>query len=108
MKSIYKSVEGERAVRERYLAILKHWPLPNQQLRVPTREGETFIVACGDASAPPLLLLHGGMANSAMWMGDVAAWAEHFRAYAVGTIRRTGRAGTAASAGVARWQAWSR
>src|ERR1700677_4388110 len=90
MKSIYKSVEGERAVRERYLAILKHWPLPNQQLRVPTREGETFIVACGDASAPALLLLHAGMANSAMWMGDVAACAEHFRVYAVDVIGEAG------------------
>src|ERR1700722_2975008 len=90
MNSIYKSVEGERAVRERYLEILKHWPVPNQQLRVPTRKGETFIVACGDAHAPPLLLLHGGMTNSAMWMGDVAAWAEHFRVYAVDVIGEAG------------------
>ena len=90
MKRIYKSLEGEREVRERYLTILKHWPVPNRQLRVPTREGETFIVACGDAGAPPLLLLHGGMTNSAMWMGDVAAWAEHFRVYAVDVIGEAG------------------
>ncbi len=79
MKSIYKSVEGEREVGERYLTILKRWPVPNRQLRVPTREGETFVVTCGDENAPALVLLHGGMTNSAMWMGDVAAWAEHFR-----------------------------
>ena len=90
MTRIYKSVEGERAVRERYLTILKHWPVPNQQLRVPTREGETFIVACGNENAPPLLLLHGSMANSAMWMGDVAAWAAHFRIYAVDIIGDAG------------------
>jgi len=90
MKSIYKSTEGERAVRERYLEILKYWPVPNQQLRVPTREGETFVVACGDEAAPALLLLHGGMANSAMWMGDVAAWAAHFRVYAVDVIGEAG------------------
>ncbi len=90
MKRIYKSIEGERGVCERYLAILKYWPVPNQQLRVPTREGETFVVACGDVSAPPLVLLHGGMANSAMWMGDVAAWTEHFRVYAVDVIGEAG------------------
>jgi pimeloyl-ACP methyl ester carboxylesterase len=90
MTSIYKSAEGERAVRERYLAFLKHWPVPNQQLRVPTREGETFIVACGDANAPPLLLFHGSVANSAVWMGDVAAWAPHFRVYAVDMIGEPG------------------
>jgi pimeloyl-ACP methyl ester carboxylesterase len=90
MKSVYKSAEGERAVRERYLKILQHWPVPNQQLRVATRAGETFIVACGDQNAPPLLLLHGGMANSAMWMGDVAAWAARFRVYAVDVIGEAG------------------
>jgi pimeloyl-ACP methyl ester carboxylesterase len=57
---------------------------------VPTREGETFIVACGDQNAPPLLLLHGGMANSAMWMGDIAAWAARFRVYAVDVIGEAG------------------
>jgi pimeloyl-ACP methyl ester carboxylesterase len=30
------------------------------------------------------------MANSAMWMGDVAAWAEHFRVYAVDLIGEAG------------------
>jgi pimeloyl-ACP methyl ester carboxylesterase len=87
---IYKSAEGERAVRDRYLDILKHWPVPNRQLRVPTREGETFVVACGDENAPPLLLLHGSMANSTMWMGDVASWAAHFRVYAVDVIGDAG------------------
>lgn len=94
MKSVWKSAEGERAVRERYLEILKHWPVPNRQLRVPTREGETFVIdssgACGDESAPPLLLLHGSMANSAMWMGDIAAWAENFRVFAVDIIGDAG------------------
>ncbi|MGP0076087.1 MAG: alpha/beta fold hydrolase [Bryobacteraceae bacterium] len=90
MKSFYKSAAGERAVRERYLEILKHWPVPNRQLRVPTREGETFIVACGDESAPPLVLLHGASGNAAMWMADVGAWARQFRVYAVDVIGDAG------------------
>ncbi len=90
MTAVYKSAEAERAVRERYLEILKYWPVPNQQLRVPTREGETFIIACGREDAPPLLLFHGSVANSAMWMGDVPAWAEHFRIYAVDMIGDAG------------------
>jgi len=94
MARIYKSTEGERAVHERYLTILKRWPVDNQQFRVPTREGETFIIACGEAQAPPVLLLHGSAANSAMWMGDIAAWAPHFRLYAIDTI---GEAGLSAS-----------
>lgn len=90
MKNVWKSPEGERAVRERYLEILKYWPVPSRQLRLPTREGETFVVACGDENAPALVLLHGSMANSAMWMGDVAAWAPHFRIYAMDVVGDAG------------------
>ena len=92
MKSIYKSAEGERAVGERYLTILKHWPVPNEQLRVPTREGGTFVVACGAENAPPLLLLHGAMANSAMWMGEITAFECFFRVYCIDMIDEPGLA----------------
>lgn len=90
MKSIYKSAEGERAVRERYLKFLTYWPVPNQQLRVPTREGETFVVACGPEDAPALVLLHGASGNAAMWMADVAAWSQQYRVYAVDVIGDAG------------------
>ena len=90
MTPIYRSEEGERAVQDRYRLFLKYWPAANQQLRVPTREGETFIVACGDENAPPLLLLHGSGGNAAMWMGDVAIWAQRFRVYAVDVIGEPG------------------
>jgi len=73
MTNIYKSAEGEQAVRERYVKFLSRWPVPSQQLRVPTPQGETFVVACGEEQAPPLGLLHGSGGNAAMWMGDVAA-----------------------------------
>ena len=77
MAQIYKTAEGERLVRERlvrerYLAFLKYWRVPSRQLRVRTREGKTFIVACSDEAAPPVLLFHVSAANSAMWMGDIA------------------------------------
>lgn len=90
MKPIYKSPEGERLVRERYLAFLNHWPVANRQLRIPTSQGETFVVASGDANAPPLLLLHGGAGNSSMWMGDIAAYAAHFRVFAIDMIGEAG------------------
>ena len=90
MKAIYKSIEGERLVRERYQAFLKHWPVPNRQVRVPTSQGETFVVISGPENAPALLLLHGGAANSAMWMGEVAAFARSFRVYCIDMIGEAG------------------
>ena len=90
MTSIYKSEASRRAVEERYRQFLNHWPIPNRQLRLQTRQGETFVVASGDERAPALLLLHGSGANSASWMGDVAAWAEHFCVYAIDMIGEPG------------------
>jgi pimeloyl-ACP methyl ester carboxylesterase len=90
MSRIYKSAEGERQVRERYLAFLKHWPVDHQQIRIPTNQGETFVIASGAEGAPPLLLLHGGAANSAMWMGDIRAFAGSFRVYAIDMIGEAG------------------
>ncbi len=88
--SIYKSGLGEHAVRYRYLQLLKHWPVPSERLRVPTREGETHVIASGPKGAPPLVLLHGASFNSVGWMGDVAAWSERFRVYAVDIIGQAG------------------
>lgn len=90
MTTIYKTESGGREIQQWYLEILARWPVANEHVRVPTREGETFVVACGPPDAPPLLLLHGSGTNTAMWMGDVAAWAEHFRVYAVDMIGEPG------------------
>lgn len=90
MNRIYKTAEGERLVRERYLVFLKHWPVPHQQFRIPTSQGETFVIASGAEDAPPVLLLHGGLGNSAMWMAEVRAFAARFRVYTVDMIGEAG------------------
>jgi pimeloyl-ACP methyl ester carboxylesterase len=77
-------------VEQRYREILKLWPIPNERLTIQTREGDTFVVACGPQDAPPLLLLHGSGANTAMWMGDVADWAQDLRVYAVDVVGEPG------------------
>ncbi len=90
MRSIYKSAEGERLVQERYRTFLKYWPVPHQQVRVSTTQGETFVIVSGPEDAPPLLLLHGGASNSAMWMGEISAFAKAFRVYCVDMIGEPG------------------
>ena len=90
MRAIYKSMEGKCLVLERYDAFLKRWPVPNEQLYVQTREGNTFVVASGPKDAPPVVLLHGTMANAAMWIREVVSWASEFRVYAVDVIGDAG------------------
>lgn len=64
--------------------------LPLDELRIPTREGETFILACGPKDAPPLLAFHGAQANAASFFGDLPLWSRHFRVYAVDMIGEAG------------------
>jgi pimeloyl-ACP methyl ester carboxylesterase len=90
VNSIYQSAEGKRAVEQRYQQFLNHWPVPNEQLRVPTSSGETFVIASGEPGAPPLALLHGAGFNSVSWMGDVATWAQNFRVFAIDIIGQPG------------------
>jgi pimeloyl-ACP methyl ester carboxylesterase len=90
VSAIYKSEAGAREIETRYREFLSCWPVPSRQFTVPTREGETFIVACGPESAPPLLLFHGSGSNSTAWLADIAAWSAHFRVYAIDMIGEPG------------------
>lgn len=87
---VYRSAEAARGVEELYRRVLAHWPVPKTELGVPTRYGPTFVVACGREDAPPVVLLHGSMANSAAWLPDVALWSTKFRLFAVDMIGEAG------------------
>ena len=92
MKAIYKSIEGERLVLERLSG-------PSEALargesagaRVHSR-AETSVVVSGAEDAPALLQLHGDMANSAMWMGEITAFERFFRVYCIDMIDEPGLA----------------
>lgn len=90
MSGWFRSPEAAREVHDAYRALLSQWPLPHEEHRLATRTGETFVLVCGDRSNPPLVLLHGALATSAMWMHDVPRWARKFRVYAVDVIGEPG------------------
>ncbi|MFG2396043.1 alpha/beta fold hydrolase [Streptomyces lydicus] len=90
MSAIYKSEAGARELRRRYREALDAWPVPAEHLRVPTREGETFVVVSGPEDAPPVVLLHGAGANTTMWQDDITTWARHFRTYALDLVGEPG------------------
>ncbi|KUL38962.1 alpha/beta hydrolase [Streptomyces sp. NRRL F-4489] len=87
---MYTTAAGAEAILRRYRQALADWPVPAEHVRVPTREGETFVVVSGPPDAPPLVLLHGSGANATMWQGDIAAWSRHFRTYAVDLVGEPG------------------
>ena len=88
--TIYKSAEGEQAVQAYYQTFINQWPVPCQQLKLHTRFGETHVLTCGDEALPPLLLMHGAMANATAWFLDIAEWSKHFRIYAIDMVGEPG------------------
>ena len=87
---VYKSAEGAAAVAAKYRRVLDQWPTPKTEFSLATRQGPTFVIACGPDNAPPIVLLHGSQANSAAWFFDVASWATEFRLFAVDMIGEPG------------------
>ena len=90
MNSVYRSEAGRDLVQARYHELLERWPAGTRQLWVPTREGETFVVNCGPADASPVVMLQGSGANAAMWLPDIAAYAQRLRVHAVDVIGEPG------------------
>ncbi|MCC6918338.1 MAG: alpha/beta fold hydrolase [Alphaproteobacteria bacterium] len=90
MSAVFKTEVGRAAVQSAYRALLVDWPLAIEQFRVPTRFGETHVVACGPKGAPPLVALHGAQANAAAYLGDAAVWSRDFRVYAIDMIGEAG------------------
>src|SRR5215510_14797968 len=88
--AIYKSDAGRQIVEAQYHEALERWPVEHRQLRVPTREGETFVIVSGEGNATPIVLLHGSGTNASAWMHSVAEWARRFRVYAVDMIGEPG------------------
>ena len=82
-ESIYKSPTGKSQIMALYEAVLARWPVPHETFTLPTRHGETFVIASGERSAPPLVLLHGSASNAVSWVGDVVEYSQHFCTYAV-------------------------
>lgn len=90
MANIYKSEAGKQAVEALYRSALGRWPVANRQIIVPTRQGDTFVIASGEEHASSVVLFHGSGANSSVWLRDVADWAQHYRVYAVDLIGEPG------------------
>jgi pimeloyl-ACP methyl ester carboxylesterase len=82
-RKAFKSEEGRAAVLKVYDSLLEKWPVAYETVYVSTKYGQTHIIASGEKSLPPLILLHGTSSNSAMWLGDILRYSEYYRVYAI-------------------------
>jgi pimeloyl-ACP methyl ester carboxylesterase len=88
---VFWSPEIEAQFNEAYEAVLKQWPVPFSELYIPTRFGDTHVIASGPKEATPLLLLNPGGGSLAIWSRNVAAFSQHYLTYAVDIIGEMNR-----------------
>jgi pimeloyl-ACP methyl ester carboxylesterase len=89
--SAFKTPEGEAAYLAAYEAAMKLWPVPYEEIEIPSRFGMTHIVTSGPKDAPPLVLLHGYMANLTMWSPNIADFSKDYRLYAIDVMGQAGK-----------------
>lgn len=74
-----------------YAEKLKDWPVPYEILRIPTRYGETQVIASGSSDSPLLLCFHAMGFNSLTYSLNVEALSQYFRVSSVDTIGDQGK-----------------
>jgi len=89
--SAFRTPEGEAAYQAAYEAAMKSWPVPYEEMEIPSRFGMTHVVASGRRDAPPLVLLHGYWATLTMWTLNIADFSSEYRVYAIDVMGQPGR-----------------
>jgi pimeloyl-ACP methyl ester carboxylesterase len=88
---LFKTPEGQAEYLTAYNATLQLWPIPYEDLYIPTRYGKTHAIASGPRDAPPLILLHAASASATMWFPSIADLSRNHRTYALDTIGDAGK-----------------
>lgn len=81
--SIFRTPAGEQQYLAAYDATLKHWNFPYTSQFVPTRFGNTHVLATGNGTGTPLVLLHGALTSATMWLPNVQVLGQQHRIYAL-------------------------
>lgn len=81
---VYKTEEGRNIVESLYRKVLaKHSSPAFEKLFIPTEIARTHVLRFGEISKPPLVMIHGSASNSAVWLGNVSNFIDHFCIYCV-------------------------
>jgi pimeloyl-ACP methyl ester carboxylesterase len=84
--SVFRSPEIEAEYNTIYETALKLWTVPYEEFYVPTRFGDTHVIASGPTDAAPLILFQPTGAGVIIWFRNIGPLSRHFRIYAVDTI----------------------
>ena len=81
--SAFKNIDGKTEFFAAYEAAMNLWPVPYDEIDIPTRFGKTHVVTTGPKDAPPMVLLHGNFGTLTMWSQNIADFSKDYRVYAI-------------------------
>tara|TARA_R110000868_G_scaffold102224_1_gene281537 strand:- start:3 stop:860 length:858 start_codon:yes stop_codon:yes gene_type:complete len=86
MKSLFKSEQGKQEIFRLYDKKLKELHIEFECLQVETSFGRTNIIATGDASKPPIIIIHGSNGCAPIALETYPNLSKSFRVFAVDVI----------------------
>lgn len=86
VKSLFKSAQGKQEVLSLYNQKLEELNIDFEYIQVETCFGITNIIATGDTSLPPLVIIHGSNGCAPIALESYPNLSKHFRVYAVDVI----------------------
>jgi len=96
----FRSEEAAARYYAAYDAVLKQWPVPFDELYIPTTFGDTHVIASGPKGAPPVVLLHPAGGGAVIWIRNVGPLSDAFRTYAVDTVSEPNKSGLTRTIGM--------
>jgi pimeloyl-ACP methyl ester carboxylesterase len=92
MVNSFKNAKVQERVWQSYQQLVDQWPIPLEELDLPTTYGLTHCILTGQKSNPPLFLFHGVGDNSAvMWLLNIEELSRHFYCVAIDTLGGPGK-----------------
>jgi 2-hydroxy-6-oxonona-2,4-dienedioate hydrolase len=82
---IFRNERSRLAMEQAYQRLLAETPQARPR-SVKTRFGETHMLVAGPEQAPPLVVVHGGMGNSALALWDGGPLLDRFRVHALDVL----------------------
>lgn len=86
LKSLFKSAQGKQEVLSLYDQKLEDLNINFEYIKVETSFGITNIIATGDTSLPPLIIIHGSNGCAPIALESYPNLSKRFRVYAVDVI----------------------
>lgn len=94
-KTIYRSEKAKQQILSLYDKQLQNLQIKYADIYVETTFGKTHLIECGNLTAKPLLIFHGGNATTAYNLGYCDFLLKGFHIYAVDTIGHPGKSAEA-------------